>query len=103
MQTYEMQLNADQIVEETSDWPKDAVADRVDRMLRAKYGEIDRSADRAWHDETGRRIADMESGKVQEIPLQETVADSVNPAVPVASYARYNLHFARRYSDLPND
>jgi hypothetical protein len=27
-----------------------------------------------WHDETRRRIADMESGKVQGIPLEETLA-----------------------------
>ena len=40
MQTYEMQLSADQIAEETGDWPKDAVADLVDRILRAKYGDV---------------------------------------------------------------
>ena len=69
-----MQLSADQIVEETSDWPEDAVADLVDRILRAKYGEVDPSVDRAWQDETRRRIADMESGRVQGIPLDETLA-----------------------------
>jgi hypothetical protein len=46
-----LQLSADQIVEETSDWPGDAVADLVDRILRAKYGEIDPSVDKAWQDE----------------------------------------------------
>jgi hypothetical protein len=45
MQTHEMLLSADQIVEETSDWPEDAVTDLVDRILRAKYGEIDPSVD----------------------------------------------------------
>jgi hypothetical protein len=30
-----MQLSGDQIVEETSDWPEDAVAVLVDRILRA--------------------------------------------------------------------
>jgi hypothetical protein len=74
MQTHEMQLSADQIVEETSDWPEDAVADLVDRILRAKYGEVDPSVDEAWHEETRRRIADMESGRVQGIPLEETLA-----------------------------
>jgi len=42
--------------------------------LRAKYGEVDPSVDEAWHEETRRRIADMESGKVQGIPLEETLA-----------------------------
>ena len=74
MQTHEMHLSADQIVEETSDWPEDAVADLVDRILRAKYGEVDPSADKAWQDETRRRIADMERGIVQGIPLEETLA-----------------------------
>jgi hypothetical protein len=64
MQTREMQLSADQIVEETSDWPEDAVADLVDRILRAKYGEVDPPVDTAWQDETPRRIADTESGRV---------------------------------------
>ena len=45
MQTHEMQLSVDQIVEETSDWPEDAVADLVDRILRANYGEVDPSVD----------------------------------------------------------
>jgi hypothetical protein len=72
MQTYQAQLSADQIVEETSDWPEDAVADLVDRILRAKYGEVDPSVDKAWQDETRRRIA--ENGRVQGIPLDETLA-----------------------------
>jgi hypothetical protein len=78
MQTKQMQLSADQIVQETSDWPEDAVADLVDRILRAKYGDVDPSVDKAWHEETRRRIADMESGKVQGIPLEETLAKTRN-------------------------
>ena len=74
MQTQPMQLSADQIVEETSDWPEDAVADLVDRILRAKYGEVDPSVDTTWRAKIGRRIADLESGKVQGIPLEETLA-----------------------------
>ena len=67
-------MSADQIVEETSDWPEDAVADLVDRILRAKYGDVDPSVDKAWHGEIRRRITDMESGKVQSIPLEDTLA-----------------------------
>jgi len=78
MQSKQMQLSADQIVEETSDWPEDAVADLVDRILRAKYGDVDPSVDKAWQDEIRRRIADMESGRVQGIPLEETLAKAQN-------------------------
>jgi putative addiction module component (TIGR02574 family) len=74
MQTCQMQLSADQIVEETSDWPEDAVADLVDRILRAKYGEVDPSVDKAWNAEIRRRIDDLETGKVRGIPLEETLA-----------------------------
>jgi putative addiction module component (TIGR02574 family) len=43
--------------------------------LRAKYnGEVDASVDQAWQDETRRRIAEMESGRLQGIPLDETLA-----------------------------
>ena len=31
-----------------------------------------------WNEETRRRIADMESGKVQGIPLEETLAKTRN-------------------------
>ena len=44
------------------------------RAAGAKYGEADPSVDKAWLDETRRRIADMESGKVQGILLEETLA-----------------------------
>ena len=84
-----MQLSADQIVEETSDWPEDAVADLVDRILR-KYGEVDPLVDKAWHEEIGRRIADLESGKVQGIPLEETLASAQNHRpVKVASVSPF--------------
>jgi len=36
--------------------------------------QIDPSVDKAWQDETRRRIADMESGRVQGAPLEETLA-----------------------------
>jgi len=34
----------------------------------------DSAVERAWHDEIQRRVADMESGKVQGLPLEETLA-----------------------------
>jgi len=69
-----MRLSVDQIVEETSDWPEDAVADLVDRILRAKYGDVDPSVDDAWREEIRRRIGDLETGNVQGIHLEETLA-----------------------------
>jgi hypothetical protein len=40
--------------------------------VRGQHGHP--SVDKAWLDETRRRIADMESGKVQGILLEETLA-----------------------------
>jgi hypothetical protein len=102
-QTHKMQLSADQIVEETSNWPEDAVANLVDRILRAKYGEVDPSVDKAWQDETRRRIADMETGRVQGVPLEETLAKARkitgqlrSPYIP-----RRTLNFSWRNSATP--
>jgi hypothetical protein len=69
-----MQLSVDQIVKETSDWLEEAIAALVDRILRAKYGEIDPSVDEAWRVDIHRRFAELESGNVQGIPLDETLA-----------------------------
>ena len=69
-------MSADQIVDETSDWPEDAVADLVDRILRVKYGEADPSVDMAWHEPTRSRIADIEGGKAQGIPLEQSLAEA---------------------------
>ena len=87
-----MQLSADQIVEETSDWPEDAVADLVDRILRAKYGKANLSVDKAWQDETRRRIADMERGRVQGIPLEETLAKARKITARAASAFNVQRH-----------
>jgi hypothetical protein len=85
-----MQLSADQIVEETSDWSEDAVADLVDRILRARYGEADPSVDKAWRDETPRRIADMESGRAQGIPIEETLVQESLPSSGPVTFRRKN-------------
>jgi hypothetical protein len=74
VQTYTMELSADQIVDETRDWPEDAIADLIDRIWRAKYGDAEPAVKRAWHDEIQRRVAEMENGTVQGIPLEDTLA-----------------------------
>jgi hypothetical protein len=74
MHTAAMPMTLDQIVEETSQWPEDAVADLVDRILLAKHGGLDPAVDTAWREESRRRLAELESGQVQGIPLEETLA-----------------------------
>ena len=67
-------MTPEEIVEETSQWPADAVADLVDRIMLAKHGAVAPEIDAAWREEVRRRIDDIDSGRVQGIPLEETLA-----------------------------
>ena len=67
-------VTMDQIVEDTREWPDEDVAELVERIYRAKYGEIPAAVEAAWREEIKCRIADLESGRVQGIPLDESLA-----------------------------
>jgi putative addiction module component (TIGR02574 family) len=69
-----MPMTVDQIVEETSQWPEDVVAELVDRIMLAKHGGVDAAVDTAWRAEAQRRLAELKSGQVQGIPLEDTLA-----------------------------
>ena len=74
MHTEAMRLSADQIVDETRDWPGDAIVDLIDRVWSANYGDADPAIERAWHEEIQHRTAELESGQVRGIPLEEVLA-----------------------------
>lgn len=63
-----MPMTADQIVEETSQWPVDAVADLLDRIALAKHGGMDATRMDAWTEVALRRSAELDSGKTELIP-----------------------------------
>ena len=63
-----MSLTADQIVEETSQWPVDAVADLLDRIALAKHGGMNPARMDAWTETALRRSAELNSGKAELIP-----------------------------------
>ena len=69
-----MPMTLDQIVEETRQLPSDVVAELVDRILLAQHGGIEPDIEAAWKNEVGRRIAEIEEGKVEGIPLEESLA-----------------------------
>ena len=71
-----MSLTLDQIVEEARQWPDDVVADLVDRLMLAKHGGLEAETDRAWRGEAHRRLAELESGRVQGVPLDESFANA---------------------------
>ncbi len=69
-----MPMTLDQIVEETSHLPADVVAELVDRILLARHGGIEPDIEAAWKTEAHRRIKEIEEGKVEGIPLEESLA-----------------------------
>ena len=69
-----MPITLDQIVEETREMPVEVVAELVDRIMVARHGGIEASVAESWKTEIDRRIAEIESGKVKGIPLEESLA-----------------------------
>ena len=69
-----MPMTLDEIVEETRQLPPDVVAELVDRILLARHGGIEPDVEAAWKTEIHRRIDEIKRGKVQGIPVEESLA-----------------------------
>ena len=69
-----MPVSIDQIVEETREMPSEVVAELIDRILAARHGGIELSVAESWKIETDRRVAEIESGRVKGVPLDESLA-----------------------------
>jgi putative addiction module component (TIGR02574 family) len=63
-----MPMTLDQIVEEASHLPREQVAEVVDRLTSALRTDVEPEIETAWKQETRRRLAELESGKVQAVP-----------------------------------
>ena len=69
-----MPITLDQIVEETRQLPADVVAKLVDRILVARHGGIEPEVETAWKTEIQRRVTEIEQGKAQGIPVEDSLA-----------------------------
>ena len=69
-----MPITLDQIVEETREMPLETVDELIDRILAARHGGVDPSVATAWKSEIDRRIAEIETGKVKGVTLEESLA-----------------------------
>ena len=69
-----MPITLDEIVEETRQLPADIVIELVDQIMLARHGGIEPEIESAWKTEIQRRIDEIKSGKVQGIPLEESLA-----------------------------
>jgi putative addiction module component (TIGR02574 family) len=67
-------MTLEQIVEETRQLPTDVVVELVDRILLERHGGIEPEIDAAWKSEIDRRIEEIQTGKVQGIPVDESLA-----------------------------
>ena len=63
-----MPMTLDQIVEEASQLPREQVAEVVDRLTSALHTDVEPEVETAWKQETRRRLAELENGKVQAVP-----------------------------------
>ncbi len=75
-----MPITLDQIVEEASHLPREQVAEVVDRLTLTLHANGDPEIEDSWKQETRRRLADLESGKVQAVP-GDVVSDSIRKIV----------------------
>ena len=62
-----MPMTLEQIVAEASHLPREQVAEVVDRLTLALHGH-EPEIETAWKEETRRRLAELETGKVQAVP-----------------------------------
>jgi putative addiction module component (TIGR02574 family) len=67
-------IKLEQIVEETRQLPADVVAELVDRILLERHGGMEPEIEAAWKSEIDRRIEEIDSGKVEGIPVDQSLA-----------------------------
>jgi len=70
----DMPMTLDQILEEAQRLPPDQVAELVDRLSVTLHSSEDPSMEDVWKQETRRRLAEIESGRVSGIPGEEVSA-----------------------------
>jgi len=67
-----MPITLEQIVEETRHWPPEKVGELVGRLTE-DLRLADPEAEAAWQTEISRRVEEIQTGKVQGIPVEESL------------------------------
>ena len=67
-------MTVEQIVQETTQWPVDTVAELLDRITLAKHGGLAEPRGRAWAEIAARRSAQIDSGEETLVPGREVSA-----------------------------
>jgi hypothetical protein len=66
-----MPMTVEQIIQETNQWPVDAVAELLDRITLAKHGGMTGKREAAWAETAARRSAQIDRGEETLIPGPE--------------------------------
>jgi putative addiction module component (TIGR02574 family) len=72
---HSMPMTPEQIVEAASHLPREQVVELVDRLTTALHSSDEPEIESAWKQETRRRLAELENGRVQAIPGDLVSAD----------------------------
>jgi putative addiction module component (TIGR02574 family) len=70
-----MAMTLKELYAETRQLPREQAAELMDLLLIDTFSEPDKAVQEAWDREIDRRIAELESGKVQAIPGDQVMAD----------------------------
>ena len=73
LHTESMRMTTGQI-DEARESPEEDVAKLGDRIYYVRHGDISPAIEAAWQEVIHRRIAELESGRVRGIPLEEALA-----------------------------
>ena len=68
-----MAITLEQIVEEARHWPPEKVGELVGRLTQDLHAS-DPDAEAAWQAEVGLRVEEIQSGWVESIPLETSLA-----------------------------
>jgi putative addiction module component (TIGR02574 family) len=75
-----MPMTLDQIVEAASRLPREEMAEAVDRLTLTLHNGVEPEIESAWRQETRRRLAELENGKVQAVSGDD-VSDRIRKIV----------------------
>jgi putative addiction module component (TIGR02574 family) len=69
-----MPMTVDQLVSEARRLPAGQVSELLDRLAAELSDGVDAGVEEAWAEEIGRRMAEIDSGKVQGVPAEAVFA-----------------------------
>ena len=69
-----MPMTLKELYAETRQLPREQAVELMDLLLIDTFSEPDLAVDEAWGREIDRRLAELESGQVQGVPVEEVMA-----------------------------